>query len=518
MRKKDEEWAVFWCALLRPALFDEVGPEETNQFLKKLSKQEVVLPNGKRRRPSLSTLRRKYRKYRKEGFEALARQARSDRGKIRKLGPEALARAVYLKRDQPARSHDTINQILKSERDLEIPRSTLYRHLRDAGATRIKLGLTGKKVRKRWSQEHTQDMWVGDFMEGPYVVKDGQVVPTQLSGFIDCHSRYVVAARYYYRQTLDVLIDTLLRAWAIHGSSLALYLDNAKVYHSLGLNSACYRLKIRLLHRQAGDPAGGGLIERFFGTVQQQFETEVRAGEILTLEQLNKSFLAWLEMRYHRRPHSETGQTPEERYRQGLTVLRRVDMTEAALSFMRREHRIVHKDFSDIQLNGGCYRVDPKLRGDKVEVRYDPFSSLETVLIYSLRGEYLGKGVRHQREEGQEVAPASSGKAKYNYLELLVRQYESACEKKVQGIDYHRLAQRQGWSFPAFVNTFARLSGRKGGLGAFSAGELEQLKKLYNRDASLNEALVKKAFEEAGEADFLTVVYRLQNLLERKES
>jgi len=520
MRKKDEEWAVLWCSLLRPALFGEVEPGEVNRFLKGLAEREVVFPNGKRRCPSLSTLRRKYRKYRKKGFDSLARKVRSDRDHPRKVSRELIERAVELKRDQPRRSHLAINRFLKSESGREIPRTTLYRHLKTAGATRLKLGVTGKKVRKRWGREHTHDLWVGDFQEGPYVVHEGgQVVPTQLSAFIDCFSRYVVAARYYYRQTLDVLIDTLLRGWANHGSSLALYVDNAKVYHSLGLKSACLRLNIKLLHRKPGDPPGGGLIERFFETTQDQFESEVRAGDILTLEKLNRAFSAWLEMGYHRQPHSEIGKkTPHEQYQQGLTVVRRVDMSEAAQSFLKRETRIVHKDFSDIQLNGCFYRVDHKLRGDRVEVRYDPFSSLDTVFIYDLRERYLGEGVKHKREKGQEVTPVSTGKVKNNYLELLISQHETELKKQVQGIDYRKLSQRKGWAFPAFVNTFARLMGKQGGISAFKAGELEQLKKLYNRRTILNESLVREAFENSPNQDFLTIVYRLGQLLQKKEN
>ena len=111
-----------------------------------------------------------------------------------------------------------------------VPRSTLYRHLKQANATRIKLGVLRKKVRKRWTRNHTHDLWVGDFEDGPYVLENGQVVPTYLSAFIDCHSRYVVEARYYFRQNLDVLIDSLIRALAKHGAPLQLYVDRAKIY------------------------------------------------------------------------------------------------------------------------------------------------------------------------------------------------------------------------------------------------------------------------------------------------
>ncbi len=280
MRKKDEQGALFWCSLLQPVLFEhgqrEVSP---TRFLKELSQKEVVFPDGTIRRPSLSTLKRKLRKYRKEGFDALARKRRNDRGQPRAVPQEVIERAVAIKRDLPTRSSETINNMLKSEYGLILPKSTLYRHLKQAGATRIKLGIDRKKVRKRWTRNHTHDLWIGDFEEGPYVVlPDNKVVQTHLSAFIDCHSRWIVSARYYFRQNLDILIDTLLRAWAVYGASKQLYLDNAKVYHANALKAACLRLGVDLIHRTAGDPAPGGLIERFFGTVQSQFEPEVRAG------------------------------------------------------------------------------------------------------------------------------------------------------------------------------------------------------------------------------------------------
>ena len=113
------------------------------------------------------------------------------------------------------------------------------------------------EIRKRIIVEHTHDLWVGDFEEGPYVMVNEEVVPTYLCAFIDHHSRYVVDARYYLRQNLDILVDSLARGLSIHGTPITLYLDNAKVYHSTALKAACYRLKIRLKHRPPGEPETG---------------------------------------------------------------------------------------------------------------------------------------------------------------------------------------------------------------------------------------------------------------------
>lgn len=517
MKRKDEDWALFWCSLLHPVLFGEVEAHEVAAFLRHLAAEERLFPNGVRKKASLTTLRRKLRTYRSAGFEALARKVRSDRGRPRAHEQQLIDRAIALKRDQPRRSDEAINQFLRAEFNQTLPKSTLYRHLRSAGATRIKLGIDRTPVRKRWTYDHTHDLWVGDFEDGPYVLEQGDVVPTHLSGFIDCHSRCLVEGRYYLRESLDILIDSLLRAWAQHGAPASLYVDNAKIYHARGLRAACYRLHIRLLHRKPKDPPGGGLIERFFETAQSQFEAEVRAGDILSLEELNRAFSAWLEISYDRRPNAETRQPPRERYEQGLTAIRHVDMEAAAQCFMRSEPRTVNRDFSDVRLEGRCYRVDRKLRGDRVVVRYDPFADCNTVLLYTADEQYLGKGVLHQRQEGEPApSPQPTPKPKHNYLKLLVDQHERELLRQTRGIDYQAVQATRPWPFANFAHLLARLLGRKGGLSAFNTDELETLHKLYQKLPNLCETLVTRALEQAPGKTLPHLIREMQALAQRK--
>lgn len=102
----------------------------------------------------------------------------------------------------------------------------------------------------------------------------------------------ILQGHYYYHQNLDILIDSLLRAWINNGALLALYIDNAKTYCYRPLQAACFQLHIRLLHCKVAGPPDGGIIERFLETAQSQFEAEIRAGDILNLKQLNRVFLA----------------------------------------------------------------------------------------------------------------------------------------------------------------------------------------------------------------------------------
>jgi len=513
MKEKDEKWSLFWCNLLHEIIFDEVAEKEINRHLQEICQKEYLFPNGKRKTPSLSTLRRKLKKYRNGGLAMLARQSRLDRGKPRSVSSEIIDKAVEIKSEQPCRSDDAINRFLNAEYGKTIPRSTLYRHLKLNGATKIKLGVSKQKVRKRWTRDHTHDLWVGDFEEGPYVFVDGEVLPTYLCLFIDCYSRYVVEGRYYLRQSLPILEDSLIRAWMVHGASNDLYVDHAKVYESNALKLACYSIPIKLLHRAKGDPPPGGLIERFFGTAQTQFEAEVRAGDILTLNELNQGFTAYLEVAYHPRIHSETGQPPKERYQHGLKAIRHVDMDDAINFFVKKDISRVNEDFSDVRIDNRYYRVNKTLRGDKVQVKYDPFSDRQNVLIYSLNDEYLCKGELYEREYGDDTdISAKPAKPRHDYIELLKQEHARQLDERSKGIDYRKIISQRAWSFTAFAQKLSKLMGRKGGLGAFNAREYEMLKKAYNRFPKLNEPMLVKAWEKAVQKTIPYMVYELQQI------
>jgi putative transposase len=102
---------------------------------------------------------------------------------------------------------------------------------------------------------------------------------------------------------------------------------------------------------------GQGKIERFFRTVREQFLIEVTdTSEDLTtagvdhataLLELNRLFMAWTETEYHRRTHTETGQSPLARWDAGFERLGRTpamptadELTEA---FLWSQYRVVTK-------------------------------------------------------------------------------------------------------------------------------------------------------------------------------
>lgn len=155
-------------------------------------------------------------------------------------------------------------------------------------------------------------------------------------------------------------------------------MDNGKVYVSTQLSAVCATLGIRQIHSTPYTPNTRGKIERFFGTVRSQFLSGVEAAQIATLEELNSSFQAWVEMIYHRRVHSETDCTPLERFQQSIATVgvRQADPVQLRQAFLWREKRKVTR-MATLSLQGNRYGVDPYLAGRQVELRFDPFDLAE---------------------------------------------------------------------------------------------------------------------------------------------
>lgn len=515
MTEKDQHWAVFWCGVLHPVLFGDFQPGEKHALLRKISEIEVLFPDGVKRKPSLSTLRRKLKRYEDGRLDALAREVRSDRGKPRAFPQSVIDRAIELKKDLPKRSVFTINKFLKVQFGTTIPESTLYAYLAQAGATKRKLGISVKPVRCRWTRDHTHSLWVGDYSPGPFVVEDDDFAKTELCAFIDCHSRYILSGRYYLTESFDTLIQTCLSAWDIHGSSIQLYLDNAKVFVSDKLIAACYQVHTEIIHRPVGDPSPGGIIERFFRTAQEQFESEVRAGEPLTLAQLNRAFSAWLDVSYHQRVHSEIGQTPEERYHHGLRAIRKVDLAAVAPFFMENEIRKVHGDFSDVQVHGLFFKVDPKLRGDKVIVKFNPYGDKQSVLIYSLKEEQLGVGTRHDRQKAQKLPPKRhSKKAKETLLNILIEEHDEKLLAQAKGIDFTKIPK--ALPFAELAKILANALGLPGGLTSLSQRQLELIHKTYLLCPNVSKALIKQALNHTHDSSLPAILYTLKTLAQRQ--
>ena len=156
---------------------------------------------------------------------------------------------------------------------------------------------------------------------------------------------------------------------------------------------ALAKMGIRLWHSKPGEPAGRGKIERFFRTVRDQFEVELLTG-VETMAELERLFAGWVEQHYHRQIHSETGQTPIERFDAAAAntppVLPSADAVREA--FLWSETRLVTKT-ATVSLHSNRYEVEAALVGRHVELVFDPFDLTRIDVFYEDRP--VGKAIPH---------------------------------------------------------------------------------------------------------------------------
>ena len=247
----------------------------------------------------------------------------------------------------------------------------------------------------------------------------------------------------------------------------------------------------------------------------RKFETEVKLGDILTLEALNKAFSAYLETIYHKTLHSEIKQEPSKFFREKENVKRSVEMSHVIKFFLHQEKRCVHRDFSDISLDGKFYKVNPKFRGDKVIVRFDPFSAMKQLFLYSMESQYLGIAElydRHiKREENIPSYPVQE-KPKHKLIELMLKNHQKQLQDQAKSIDFVKIMQQKRWPFLSFIQEMALVLGLKGSLSSFNSSELELLKKFHDRHSKLNKPFLYQAAQKTERMTLSHMLLALQQL------
>ena len=151
-----------------------------------------------------------------------------------------------------------------------------------------------------------------------------------------------------------------------------LYVDNGPAFRSNHLAYIAAALQINLIHAKPFSPQGKGKIERFFRTVRASFLYDELVSELSEtnhpLMELNERLSVWIMDRYHQRTHSSTSETPLERFKNGIQMVRAApdDLTDY---FRKAVMRTVTKD-RVVHLDGKLYETPVDLIGERVELLY----------------------------------------------------------------------------------------------------------------------------------------------------
>lgn len=454
--ERNTQIALFRYGLIAALVFMPLPAGQLEQALRQIAQQRYKIPYSTRTRVGISTLRRYLKQYQTGGFDALRPKERADKGVPRALSPEALEKAIALRQEQPARTTPMLVELLKRDPELHLAAPlnahTLTTHLRQCGKTRRLLAQSARAFH-RFEQDAVNALWQGDAMVGPWLPdpnQPGKKKRAHLFCFLDDHSRLVPHAEFFWEEALPRLERVLKVGILKRGLPKALYVDNGQVYHATQFAAACASLGVECKHTAPYAPESKGKQERFFESVRLMFLPEVETSAIATLSELNESFWAWLELVYHRKVHSETRQTPLERYQAGIASVRQADGETLRKAFLWREKRRVRKD-GRIELQGNTYRVDPQFVGRQIELRFDPFDL--AILEVWLDGNHFGQAsvvqqgrVAHIAVE--RLAPTTASqvaqpKSSLDYLAVLRAEYQQHLRTQAGTLRFSQLPKEE---------------------------------------------------------------------------
>jgi putative transposase len=330
---------------------------------------------------SASTLEEWYYLLRNQGFEALKRQPRKDRGTRKALSPATCQAILELRRQFPQLKIKVLVRQLVEKGTLQpgtFSLPSVYRllaaHQLDARSIKHNPPVQGGPT-KAFECARANELWMTDMMFGPTLkLVCGKVIQTRLFGFLDDCSRLVPHAQYYDSEKLCWFLDSFRQALARRGFPDKLYTDQGKIFTSYHLQIVCANLGVRLCHAKPYAAWSRGKHERWFRTLQQDFEARLVIDPVHTLELLNARLWRWIESEYHQRVHSALeGQTPAERFAQRALNLRVADpQTDWQALFLSRAERRVRLD-ATFSLEGQLWEVPVHLRGQLIQLRFDPF-------------------------------------------------------------------------------------------------------------------------------------------------
>ena len=352
------------------------------------------------RRYSPRTLEGWLYEWRAQGFGALERRSRRDKGLSKAISPKDADTIVKLRLQQPSLAISTLVRQLEQSGVLQpgiFSLSSVYRLLAREGLDRPRLIAQGSGPTKAFETELANTLWMADIMDGPTLRVGDRVVHTFLFALLDDCSRLVPHAQYYDNEKLASLLDCLKEGFGRRGLPEKLYTDRGKIFTCAHLQVVCANLKIKLIHARPYAAWSRGKIERFFRTVQGDFQSRLRTEPVHDLEALNLRFWQWLENEYHRRAHSALeGQYPAERFAQKATALRQLPSdTDWQRLFLARATRRVRLD-ATISLDGTLWEVPVHLRGRRVQLRYEPFQW--SVLEVWYQDKFAGLGRRCDKQ------------------------------------------------------------------------------------------------------------------------
>lgn len=396
--KKIDPIALFRLSVLGPLVSRErLERGELQKTIRELARRDYAIPNSRRQQIGEKTIENWLRKFRDGGVEALATKVRIDCGQSR-IAPTLQDAIVAAKRDNPRRSVRQIGKLMEDSglaARNSLSRSAIHRLLQGHGISRMSGSSSEPEEKRSFVAETAGTIWYGDVMHGPRFCFDGRSRKVYLVSLFDDASRLVPHSAFCLGETALDIEGVLKQALLKRGRPVKLIVDNGPAYRADTLQGVCGRLGIHLIYCKPYTPTSKGKIERWHRTVRDQFMSELDAGKIADLHDLNARLWSWLEEVYHKTPHAGlAGSTPLARYQKDLAKIRTLGQFAPQLDalFHHRIERRVRKD-GTVSYRNERFEVPYELSGKTVRLVVDPHAGV-VVGVEDDKGASLGPATK----------------------------------------------------------------------------------------------------------------------------
>ena len=242
---------------------------------------------------------------------------------------------------------------------------------------------------------HVGGLWHLDFHHGSLKVlqHNGEWATPMLLCILDDHSRLCCHLQWYLHETAENLIHALMQAMMKRGLCRALLSDNGGAMIAEETSEGLVRLSVVQKTTLPESPYQNGKQENFFAQVEGRLMAMLEHERDLSLQTLNEASLAWVELEYNRKLHSEIGTTPVDRFVSAPSALRPSPaLADLKLAFMKEERRLQRQSDGTVSIASVRFEVPSRFRHLKeIRVRYARWDLSTVLLICPQTGALLGR-------------------------------------------------------------------------------------------------------------------------------
>jgi transposase InsO family protein len=366
------EIALLRYAVLAPrisGISDET--QSLNSFFLSAATKKYPSHDGTLVSFSPASIERWYYNYKRGGFDALIPKKRFDIGAYRKLDDDLCEQIRYFKKEFPRIPATLIHQKLLevgaiSKGDVSL--STITRYINQL---KMEANLSTNKDMRRYEHKHINEVWYADSAVGLRLNANGKKMKTYIIAFIDDHSRYITGVDVFFNDTFVNLMSVMKSAVSQFGKPKVFSFDNGSPYKNKQMELLAARIGTTLNYNLPGTPTSKAKIERWFGTMKQQWLSQVKTSDFNSLDELRSSLKQYV-YKYNTTIHSSlNGKTPKDVFFSDPHIIKFFSDQEIEKIFLLELERAVSAD-SVIKIDTLEYEVPYRYAKQKIKLRYSP--------------------------------------------------------------------------------------------------------------------------------------------------